>query len=165
MISLFCWCVITLAPVRCGALLWLLIQPSAVSKLRRPRHAGTADQPGRRCSKLSPPGAARGRVDHVLRSRARANSILARFFCGAGCIYTGFYRLFAILPQAAYSDAAVVKVVPVITKSTASSSAASALQTRQLQAAKMHTYLTALLVLGTAANAQKMTADIVSCPG
>ena len=29
----------------------------------------------------------------------------------------------------------------------------------------MHAYLTALLVLSTAANAQKMTADIVSCPG
>ena len=30
----------------------------------------------------------------------------------------------------------------------------------------MHTYLiTALLVFSTAAHAQKMTADIVSCPG
>ena len=36
---------------------------------------------------------------------------------------------------------------------------------QHLQAAKMQSLLAALLVFSTAANAQKMTADIVSCPG
>jgi len=88
------------------------------------------------------------------------------FYCRGFLLY-GFLSALqycAILAQAAYSDAGVVKVVPVITKSTASSSAERLFARKAPSSKKMQSLLAALLVL-TAANAQKMTADIVSCPG